>query len=256
MISNVDWIALIVLIFFVFYQTPFWNGSVYRAMPMWLEYIGSSWQRAVTKKGKMGKVTAHPLLTIAGQIVFSLVWFIIYSLMVATGYLVYTQPKSVWQTGQVQAFFGLFIANMILNKCWSPIFFGEYYYYGLSLTGFSQLESTVVFIGGEVDKEKTNQLTIKRWNMATVVRIGIAAVVALLIAATTLAMLGLLADLLATNVITDTATRWVSMFALVIYSLWSLLAVAMNVVVGCCVFANNKELSELKAVTTSPPQVV
>jgi hypothetical protein len=59
-------------------------------------------------------------------------------------------------------------------------------------------------------------------------------------------MLGLIADLVATNVITDTATKVVSLLGLSIYTIWSLLAMAMTTVIGCCIYTKDSELKELK----------
>lgn len=211
-------------------------------MPMWLEYIGSSCQG---KKGN--KVIVRPWVTIIGGIFFSLMWFIIYSFMVVTAYLIYTQPKSVWQTGQLQAFFALFIINMIFNKWWSPVFFGEYRYFSWSVD-MEGNETSVTFTGpaNGTTKEKLSHFIIKKWNMPTIIRVVFASIIAFLIAATTIAMLGLIADLVAINVITDTAIKVVSLLGLSIYTVWSLLAMAMTTVIGCCIYAKDHELKELK----------
>lgn len=241
MISGHDFIALITLILFVYAQTPYWNGNAYRAIPMWLEYIGSSFRMGTSKQKA---VIVEPSWKLVGQLIFSVMWFIIYAFLVATGYLIYAQPSSVQNYGAIQAFYGLFIANIILNKFWTPVFFGEYKYFSFA-TGTTVTTDTFVTSDGKTIKEKPASFIVKKYNCPTIGRVSLAGVIAVLIFATAAAMLGVLASLVADNVITDDATRVVPLLGLSIYTLWSLAAIIMNSVIGCCVVSKDNELSKL-----------
>ena len=238
MITNVDWIALITLIAIVWIQIPYHNGNSYSALPVWLEYITA---RLIYPKEKKS-LKLDSSATLCGGLFFSVVWFILYSLITATAYLMYTQPSSVFNNSLMQTFYALFLVNIILNKLWTPMFFGEYKFFSCR-TPPSDTISEDTFQGGSGDGKFT--FRIQKLNLPTAVRVLLAGGIAFLIFASAASILGIIGAMVGQDVITDTATIWVSLFTYSLYTLWTFAAILMNLYINVMVCYREKELKEL-----------
>lgn len=245
MISNIDWIALTALIVFVWIQIPYHNGNNYSAMPVWLNYIGAKFCN--------GKMTISSEANLAGKLVFSVVWFILYALLTATGYLMYTQVTSA-QT--MQAFYALFLINIILTKFWPPVFFGEYHFFswkssGHGSDGVSEEKFRVMEEGSKNTKQKVEELIVHKYNLPTVVRVFLAGFIGLLIFGTSAALLGITIYFAAAPVLTNTATLVVSILTYSLYTIWTLAALVMTIYINVNLCIYNEPLSKLHDVTKS-----
>ena len=266
MITNVDWIALITVIAIVWVQIPYHNGNKYRAMPVWLEYslatIGSLWccgfniygifwdwfqQGSAEPLIKTDKtkptpptITTSAVVSAFGRGALCLVWIVLFSLITASGYLIYTQPASAQGSGLMQAFYALFLVNIILTKLWHPVLLGEYKFFALQ-----RWNSQDIIYDAKYSAPYKKRFIIEHCNMPTAGRVAVAGVIALLVFVTSAALLGVSSAMLADNIIKDTATRWVIIVTYVLYTIWTFITMAFNAVINCHVCAKDEELDSL-----------
>lgn len=215
--NYLDWLGLFFWILFVFIQLPYKNGQ-----PDWLiwifEHIKCCFKNTASNKPE------NPIQYVLGllfQNIFGIIWFCLYSLLSASIFLLW-KNVDYFDEWYETTFWAVLLGNLLLQKIWVFIFFGENKYYS-SCT----LEK----------KHLDNKGTIKKvYKVPTILRVILSLFDIVLILITSwfcVVMLALFAD---------STARTLGIVVFCLYSAWITIATVLNLTVLIYIIIKNDKI--------------